>query len=134
MAELRMASATVLLVDNDLAAVASARDVLSGAGYAVHQSFNGQRALQRVLASPPDVLITEILMPDGDGVELIFAVTRAHPHVRILAVAGRRFLGGLDLFELASKLGADATLEKPLKVEGLLDTVARLINAEARSG
>ncbi|MDB5322256.1 MAG: hypothetical protein JWN40_3887 [Phycisphaerales bacterium] len=129
-----MAFATVLLVDDDLAARASARQVLSGAGYAVEEALNGQRALQRILANPPDILITEILMPDGDGIELISAVTRARPEVRIIAVAAHRFFGGLDLIELASKLGAHATLDKPLKAEGLLATVARLISAEARSG
>ena len=131
-----MAFATVLVVDDDFAARAAARDVLSGAGYAVEESLNGQRALQRILGNPPDVLITEILMPDGDGIELISAVTRARPDVRIIAVAvaAHRFLGGLDLLELASKLGADATLEKPLEVEGLLATVARLTSVEARSG
>jgi hypothetical protein len=60
------------------------------------------------------VLLTEILMPDGDGVENICAVTRARPDVRIIAVAERRLLGRLDLLDLAGNLGADATLEKPL--------------------
>jgi DNA-binding NtrC family response regulator len=134
MSELRMAFATVLVVDDDPGARASARDLLSGAGYAVEESLNGQRALQRILANPPEVLITEILMPDGDGIELISAVTRARPDVRIIAVAAHRYLGGLDLLELASKLGAHAILDKPLKVEGLLATVAHLISVEARSG
>jgi DNA-binding response OmpR family regulator len=123
--------ATVLLVDNDLVASASARDMLNGAGYAVDVLSCGRRALERILADPPDVLITEILMPDCDGIELISAATRAQPAVRIIAVAARRYLAGLDLLDLASKLGADATLEKPLEVEVLLATVARLITSAA---
>jgi CheY-like chemotaxis protein len=133
MAELPMAFATVLLVDNDLVAWAAARDILSGAGYAVDEFLCGRRALERILDHPPDVLITEILMPDCDGIELISAVTRAHPAVRIIAVAARRFLGGLDLLDLASKLGADAALDKPLEVERLLATVARVVTAAAPS-
>jgi len=129
-----MAFATVLLVDNDLVAWASTRAVLIDAGYAVGEFLCGCRALDRILAHPPDVLITEILMPDCDGIELISAVTRAHPTVRIIAVSARRFLGGLDLLDLASKLGADATLEKPLEAVGLLATVARVIALEAPRG
>ncbi|THD63632.1 MAG: response regulator [Phenylobacterium sp.] len=134
MAEPHMAHTTVFLVDNDLAAWASTRDALSGAGYAVDEFLCGRRALERILAEPPDVLITEILMPDCDGIELISAVTRAHPAVRIIAVAARRFLGGLDLLDLASKLGAHAALDKPLEAEGLLATVQRVIPTEAPRG
>jgi two-component system OmpR family response regulator len=133
MAELRMAFATVLLVDKDPVASASARDILNRAGYAVDECLCGRRTLDRILAEPPDVLITEILMPDCDGIELISAVTRAHPAMRIIAVAARRYLGGLDLLDLASKLGADAALEKPLEVEALLATVERVITSESRS-
>ena len=128
-----MALASVLLVDNDIAALASARAVLSVAGYAVHEVFGGRRALQRVMASPPTLLMTEILMPDGDGIELITEVKRWHPHIRVIAVAKRRFLSKLDLLDVASKLGADATLDKPLKPGILLATVADLIRLEARS-
>ena len=128
-----MAFATVLLVDNDPVASASARDILARAGYAVDEILCGRRTLARILADPPDVLITEILMPECDGIELISAVTRAHPAVRIIAVAAQRYLGALDLLDLASKLGADAALDKPLAVEGLLSAVARVISAEPRS-
>ena len=128
-----MAFATVLLVDKDPVASASARDILNRAGYAVDECLCGRRTLARILAEPPDVLITEVLMPDCDGIELISAVTRAHPAVRIIAVSARRYLGGLDLLDLASKLGADAALEKPLEVERLLATVGRVITAAAPS-
>ena len=127
-----MAFAFVLVVDRDVAALASVRAVLSAAGYAVNEALNGRRALQRVMKNPPNVLITEILMPDGDGIELITAVKRAQPHIRIIAVAKRRFLGRLDLLDLASKLGADATLDKPLEAESLLATVAGLVGLDAR--
>lgn len=129
-----MAFASVLLVDDDLVASASARGLLSAAGYTVDDCLNGQRALRRVMANPPDVLITEILMPDGDGIELITAVKRFHLDMRIIAITNRRFLGGLDLFDLASKLGADATLDKPLKAGGFLATVARLTGSEGAVG
>jgi DNA-binding NtrC family response regulator len=129
-----MAFASVLMVDGDIAALAAAGAVLNAAGYAVEESLNGRRALQRVMASPPDVLITEILMQDGDGIELITAVKRARPDVRIIAVTEHRFLGELDLFDLASRLGADAVLDKPPTAEKLLAAVARLVGLDARPG
>jgi CheY-like chemotaxis protein len=115
-----------------MAALASARAGLTAEGYGVNQTLNGGQALQRITVNLPDVLITEILMPDGDGIELITAVKRAHPDIPIIAMTEHRFLGRLDLFDLASKLGADAVLDKPLDAERLLATVARLVGSDAR--
>ncbi len=124
---------SVLVVDDDIAALASAMPVLSAAGYFVSEALNGGQALRQVMANPPDVLITDILMPDGDGIELITAVKRAHPGVRVIAVTERRLLGALDLLDLASKLGADATLEKPLESVRLLATITWLAGLDAQA-
>ena len=127
-----MTRTSVLVVDGDSAALDHCRTVLSAAGYAIDAAVNGRRALEQIMARPPNVLITEILMADGDGIELICAVKQARFASRIIAIAERRLLGGLDLLDLAGKLGADAVLEKPLNADTLLAAVARL--AEARSG
>lgn len=127
-----MSVVSVLVVDDDFASLASAKDLLIAAGYAVTEALNGKLALQKVVANPPDVLITDILMPDGDGIELITEVRRAYPTIGVIAVTERRFLGALDLLDLASKLGADATLEKPLGADRLLAHVATLAGLEAQ--
>jgi len=128
-----MARGSVFVADDDSDGLASARAVLSAAGYAVDGANCGRRALERIMANPPHVLITEILMPDGDGIELINALRHGRRGIRIIAVAKRRFLGRLDLLDLASKLGADATLQKPLEAGMLLATVASLVGSEALS-
>lgn len=128
-----MARGSVFVADDDSDGLASARAVLSAAGYAVDGASCGRRALERIMANPPHVLITEILMPDGDGIELINALRHGRRGIRIIAVAKRRFLGRLDLLDLASKLGADATLQKPLEAGMLLATVASLVGSEALS-
>lgn len=122
-----MAFESVLVVDDDFAAVASARAVLNAAGYAVYNAPCGRQAVQRVMARPPDIVITAILMPDGDGIELISAVKGGRPEMPIIAVSDRRLMRELDLFHLATTLGADAVLAKPLEGETLLATVAGLI-------
>jgi CheY-like chemotaxis protein len=129
-----MALVSVLVVDDDLAVVAAARAVLSTAGYAVHEALSVRWARQRLLASPPDVMITEVLMRDGDGIELISALKAMNRRTRIIAVARRRFLFGLDLLELARMLGADAALDKPLAPERLLATVGRVVDLDAAEG
>jgi DNA-binding NtrC family response regulator len=120
---------SVLVVDDDGAALASARVVLNEAGYAVTAAQNGRQALQRIMANPPDLLITGIFMQEVDGIELIAAVKRSHPAVRIIVVSDRRFMGALDLFDLASKLGADTELAKPLDSGTLLAAVTDLLGS-----
>jgi CheY-like chemotaxis protein len=129
-----MARASVLVVDGDAVALASARAALRAGGYAVDEAAGGRQALQRMAANLPDVVLTEIFMPEGDGIELITAVRQTHPSVRIVAVTDRRFIGGLDLLDVASRLGADATLDKPLRPESLLATIARLIGLGGAAG
>ena len=121
-----MTAVSVLVVDDDIVSVACARKVLGAAGYAVTEAMNGRGALEQIMANPPDVLITDILMPDGDGIELITAVRDAFPTVRVIAVSERRLLGALDLLDLASELGANLTLEKPVPADRLLANVASL--------
>ena len=61
-----MSVGSVLVVDGDPQALASARALLAGAGYIVTAASGGGRALEDITATPPDVLLTKILMPDGD--------------------------------------------------------------------
>lgn len=122
----------ILLVDDDAVFRNVVCRSLRAAGYAVEQASDGKEALKFIEAEAPDILITDILMPNTDGIELTGAVKRAHPNVRILALSGGGRLGSVDLLELAALLGADATLSKPFSPDELLEVVAAL--AAAHSG
>ena len=65
-------------------------------------------------------------MPKCDGVELISALRRDYPSVRILAISGRADFGALNLLDLAAVLGADATLAKPFDPRELTEKLAEL--------
>ena len=119
---------SVVLVDDDAVVLASSRRLLVAAGYAVREAEGGGQALRQITAQPPDILITDILMPEGDGIELISAVRRQFPDVRIIAVTERRRLGDLDLLELALKLGADVAMDKPVEAKRLLANITALID------
>jgi CheY-like chemotaxis protein len=124
-----MAVAWVLVVDDDPVVVARIRAVLGAAGYGVVDARSGRLGLERIAIAPPDLVITSILMPDGDGIELICAVKRERPDLPVVAISDRRLLRGLDVLQLARQLGADVILEKPVDDEVLTGTVADLIPA-----
>ena len=122
-----MGSTSILVVDDDADFRAVVGRVLSGAGYGVAEARDGINALAVLGAEPADILVTDIIMPDGDGIELIGAVKGRYPAMRILAISGRGAMGALDVLKMAAMLGADATLQKPLSPEELLAKIADLV-------
>lgn len=119
--------ASILVVDDDAAFRAAVSRALTGAGHRVDEAADGRQALKVVRAAQPDVVVTDIIMPDSDGIELIAALKKAHAGVRVLAISGRGNMGPLDLLKMASVVGADATLAKPLSGDELLEAVEQLV-------
>ena len=122
-----MVPTSILVVDDDAAFRGAVRRVLSGAGYSVAEAQDGARAQEVLKSERPEILVTDIIMPDGDGIELINAVKWRYPTMRILAISGRGKMGSLDLLKMAAMVGADATLSKPLGPEDLLSRIADLV-------
>ena len=79
----------------------------------------------------PDMVITDILMPDQDGLGVISSMRQEAPEVKILAISGGGVVGNLDLLVAAERLGADATLAKPFLPEQLFESVKGLALAKA---
>jgi CheY-like chemotaxis protein len=117
---------SILLVDDDPAFLDVLARALRAAGHAVDTAPNGEQALRFLAAEVSDILITDIIMPNGDGIELIRAVKRDYPTVRILAISGRGRMRSLDVLDLATQLGADAILTKPLSAEEVLAKLAEI--------
>lgn len=123
-----MASTSVLVVEDDAALRGAVSRVLRGAGYRVAEAVGGIRAQEVLKSERSDILVTDIIMPDGDGIELINAVKWRYPTMRILAISGRGHMGTLDLLKMAGMVGADATLCKPLGSDDLLSRIADLVD------
>jgi CheY-like chemotaxis protein len=122
--------ASILLVDDDDLFRAAISPALRAAHHLVEEAVDGAQALRILKAGTPDILITDIFMPNRDGIELIAAVKQAHPAVRIMAISARQNLGMVDLLNLAERLGAHATLAKPFTTEQLLEKLAELERVE----
>lgn len=117
----------ILLVDDEVALREGLREILEMAGYAVIEAGNGREALAAFAREGADLVITDVVMPDMDGVDLVSAL-RAERTIPILSMSGgsrvvsARF--GLDSSLLA---GANACLNKPFSRQQLLDAVAALL-------
>jgi CheY-like chemotaxis protein len=122
----------ILVDDNDHFRTVTAA-LLERAGHTVHMTSNVRDALRYLRESPTDVIITDILMPGQDGLELIMKVRQAHPNIPVIAVTGDCVRSDLYL-GMATKLGAAATLLKPFSVDELLIVLAGIELARCSEG
>ena len=111
--------ANVLIVDDDEADLELMRTLLSNEGHDLHIAKNGEEALKIYLRHPIDVVVTDIQMPRGDGIELITALKGIDPDSSIVAVSGQK----PHKLQMAQLVGARTILTKPLTREALADAV-----------
>jgi len=124
----------ILIVDDDPQVRAVLTLSLQQSGYAVLTADNGREARAMLSANPVDLLITDLFMPEQDGIETILHIRKQHPKLPILAISGggRRIEGG-DCLHIAHVIGANRVLPKPFTMETLLREIAVLVGA-GRSG
>ena len=101
------------------------RAILEPAGYVVLEAATGGEGIRRFRESPTDLVVTDMNIPDGDGMKVICQLRAYYPAVKILAVSDPN--GGEPLRIDAYQLGADAVLRKPVGVNELRATVALCI-------
>jgi len=119
-------AARILVADDEPGVRKFFRLALEQAGYEVTEAENGKQALEHALAGRVDLLITDLVMPEKEGIETIRALRREAPGVGIIAVSGA--FGGMFLSH-ARMLGADVVLSKPVEAELLLAKVAEVLSA-----
>jgi DNA-binding response OmpR family regulator len=117
----------IVVIDDEEALRRMLRLALERAGYEVVEARDGNEGLRLCHLAPPDLLITDLLMPDKEGLETIMDLRRDFPQVKIIAVSGGGHSGGLNFLAIARRLGAQRTLAKPFQLPELLATVKELL-------
>ena len=103
------------------------RQALERAGYEVVEAGDGNEGLQSFREAPTDLIITDILMPEKEGLETIIDLRRDFPEVKIIAMSGGGRTGNLNFLEIARRLGAQHTLQKPFGLQEMLQAVRELL-------
>jgi two-component system KDP operon response regulator KdpE len=117
--------AEIVIIDDDAGVRRLFRDILEGAGHGVRDAASAKEGLRLVRAKTTDVVITDILMPDMDGLEVTRTLHREAPRIKVIAISGGR--QDVDYCTVARFLGAHETLMKPVTVERLVATVADVL-------
>jgi len=123
----------ILVIDDDDMVRTFVRRALEGEGYAVSMAGNGYEAMVQFRQFQPDGVITDLLMPERDGIETIMEIRRLAPATPIIAITGGMTAMGSVYLKTAERLGADAVLSKPFTVLQLLATVETLMNPKPGS-
>lgn len=114
----------ILVVDDHVEVRNCLRKMLEGGGFQVLEAADGRGALTTLSGVACSVLITDLVMPEKEGLELIRQVRAEYPALRIIAISGA---SGGEFLEVATRLGAHEVLCKPLSSAAVLDAVERVL-------
>lgn len=117
---------TVLVIDDDDDVRSVLQDVLTRNGYDVTGAADGNQGLEQLRRKTYDIVITDILMPEKEGIETIIELRKNWPKTRILAISGGGVGSAGTYLTLAEKLGAHMALTKPIRIQTLLDAMKKL--------
>jgi len=110
----------VLIIDDDPALLRLMSMAFQQAGYATVAADNGRKGIRMCGAHRPDLVVTDIVMPDIEGIGAIRAIKQAARPPKVIAISGAGRTRGADYLGWARHLGADAVLAKPFRMSELM--------------
>jgi DNA-binding response OmpR family regulator len=113
----------ILVIDDEPLIRATVVTILTRAGFSVEEASDGATGIAMFRKNPPDVVITDVFMPNRDGIEVVIELKRSYPHTKIIAMTGGGRMGMTEIGSAANILGADHILHKPFEWEALLAAV-----------
>lgn len=122
--------AHILLIDDDNNARKVLRKMLERMGHTVTEAVDGSKGIKAYNKNEIDLVVTDIVMPEKEGIEMIFEMRRINPEVKIIAMSGGGTLGSMEYLEMAEKLGARRSISKPIKYQDFLETIEETLNEE----
>jgi len=121
--------ASILIIDDEPEVLRVLKKVLEGAGHSVTEAADGKTALRWFAGRPTDLVVTDIYMPEMDGLEFLMRLREAFPETPVVAISGGGHLSKESVLGAATLLGADQILAKPFTAEEVLAAVARALGS-----
>jgi CheY-like chemotaxis protein len=121
--------AKILVIDDEPQMRRLLREALVRAGYSVDEACDGLHALVCFANQRPDLVITDIIMPNREGIETIQTIHQKSPSVPIIAISGGGRQNPYEYLSIAARIGANRTFAKPFRLDELLVAVGELTAA-----
>lgn len=125
--------AKILVFDDEPSILLMFKKMLEKEGHHVEVALNGKDGMRLFEKDKPDLLITDIIMPEKEGLETIFELRRQYPALKIIAISGGGRIGPDGYLPGAKLLGADAVFAKPIVPKEFLKTISDLLGEEKES-
>jgi CheY-like chemotaxis protein len=122
-AEEQVRMAKILVIDDDVIVRMTIVRLLEEAGHDVLAAKDGLRGMAVFRNTEPDLVITDIIMPEQEGIQTISEMRKAKPDAKIIVMSGSGRIGDTDFLEIAKAGGAMAVIPKPFDMEELLALV-----------
>lgn len=117
----------ILVLDDEPSILLMIKKMLEKAGYEVIVASNGKEGMRLFERENPDMVISDIIMPEKEGLETIFELRRMHPDLKIIAISGGGRISPDGYLPGAKLLGANMVFQKPLVQKEFLNAVASLL-------
>jgi CheY-like chemotaxis protein len=126
--------ARILVVDDETGIITVLKEMLLRLGYEVLTAASGAEALEKLSVGGVDLVVTDIVMPDVDGLELISNIQSMYPRIKVIAISGGGAQEGPEAYlRDARELGAARCLTKPFMLKELASMVQDLLGEQASS-
>lgn len=118
----------ILIIDDDLSVLSLFEQFLTSAGYSVALATDGREGLRQMKQQKPDLIITDIMMPEMDGLELLMEIKKHHQEIPVIAISGGMKIRPISFLPQAKKFGARRVFQKPIALTELLQAVQELLS------
>lgn len=123
----------ILVIDDELQLCNLLKEMLEQQSYIVRIALNGKEGLKLLESETPDLVITDLFMPEKEGFETITEIRRRYPQLKIIAISGGGKTGSVELLTLAQRMGAHQTLMKPFSRSELLMAVEDVLKKDQKN-
>jgi len=118
---------SILLVDDDDHFRTMLSEALTDEGHQVQEASDGKQALELYALRPTDLVITDLVMPEKEGLEMIVEIKRLHAGVKIIAISGGGRGNSPSYLKMAKAFGAQLVLAKPFSHREILDAISQVL-------
>jgi CheY-like chemotaxis protein len=120
----------VLLVEDDRELREMLKMSLKRKGFSVQEAENGKEAISHFKPLITDLVVTDLIMPEEDGIKVVIRLRELKPTIKIIAISGGGKIGPGSYLNLAKALGADAIYSKPFSIKDLVSKIEQLLDNE----
>jgi DNA-binding response OmpR family regulator len=120
----------VLLVEDDKELREMLKLALVRRNFTVQEAENGKAAITHFKPSITDIVVTDLIMPEEDGLKVVIKLREIKPSLKIIAISGGGKVGPGSYLNLAKALGADAIYSKPFSINDLIAKIEQLLDYE----